>query len=99
MPLDPSEFPVEVQVAFFVFELLEDRWEGMSGSYMGKDWGSVEYLFKLYSIQDQKTVYYLMKLWEGVLVEYRATKADRKRKADERKSASGGKNFTHNVKG
>ena len=40
-----------------------------------------------------------MKLWENILVEYKAQKAERKKKADERGSAGGGKNFTHNVKG
>jgi len=40
-----------------------------------------------------------MKLLENITVGYRSEQAKRKQKADERKSASGGKNFTHNVKG
>lgn len=100
MPLELSDFPVEVQVAFFIFGFLEDNWEGMSGSYLGKNWGSIEYLFDLYDVQEPKTVLYIMKVYEGVLIQYRAEKAEKKRKAEERKkSASGGKRFTHNVKG
>jgi hypothetical protein len=38
MPLEASAFPYEVQVAFFMFDLLSDRWDGMSGTYLGKDW-------------------------------------------------------------
>ena len=38
-------------------------------------------------------------MYEGIIIDTRAQNADKKRKADERKSASGGKNFTHNVKG
>ncbi|MDB4461993.1 hypothetical protein N9054_00540 [bacterium] len=100
MPLDPSDFPVEVQVAFFLFGLLEDKWEGMSGSYLGKQWGNIEYLFSLYEVEEPRTMMYIMKMYEGVVVQTRAEESERKRKADERKSsAGGGKNFTHNVKG
>jgi|TARA_B110000967_G_scaffold199880_1_gene234847 hypothetical protein len=100
MPLDPSDFPVVVQVAFFIFGLLEDNWDGMSGSFLGKKWGNIEYLFKLYEIEEPRTMLYILKVYEGILVVHKAEQAERKRKADERKSsAGGGKNFTHNVKG
>jgi len=98
MPLSLSDFPEEVQVAFFVFSFLPDHWEGMSGTYMGKHWNGVEYIFELYEIENPKVVLYFMKLYENILVNYRAEEAERKRKADERKSG-GGKNYTHNVKG
>jgi|TARA_R110000803_G_scaffold92022_1_gene159522 hypothetical protein len=99
MPLDPSDFPVEVQTAFFIFGFLEDVWDGMSGSYFGKRWDTVEYFFKVYEVREPKTILYIMKMYEGIIIDTRAQNADKKRKADERKSASGGKNFTHNVKG
>lgn len=100
MPLETSDFPNEVQVAFFIFGLLEDRWEGMSGTYMGKFWDKVDFYFDLYEVEEPKTILYIMKLWENTLMNYRADKAERKRKADERRaSASGGKQYTHNVKG
>ena len=99
MPLETSDLPSDVQVAFFIFGFLEDIWDGMSGQYMGKKWSTLEYLFTLYGIQEQTIVLFFMKLWEGILVEHRSKKADQKRKVEERKSSSGGKNFTHNVKG
>lgn len=99
MPLDSADFPVEVQVAFFIFSFLEDVWDGMSGSYLGKRWSNVEYLFKLYNVQEPKTILQIMKMYEQVIVEHKAEEANKKRKAEERKSASSGKNFTHNVKG
>ena len=41
-----------------------------------------------------------MKMWENILIDHRARKADEKRKADKRRqSAGGGKNYTHNIKG
>ena len=50
MPLDSSVFPEEVQVAFFIFNLLSDNWEGMSGTYLGKDWSNIIEIFKLHGI-------------------------------------------------
>mgnify|MGYP003657029893 CR=1 FL=1 len=35
-PLEKSHFPFEVQIAFFVHSLLPERWDGASGSYLGK---------------------------------------------------------------
>lgn len=87
-------------MAFFLFGLLEDKWEGMSGSYLGKQWGNIEYLFSLYEVEEPRTMMYILKLYEGLIVQTRAEESERKRKAEERKSsAGGGKNFTHNVKG
>lgn len=99
MPLDSSDFPYEVQVAFFIFGFLEDVWEGMSGSYMGKRYSNIEYLFNLYEIEDKKTILTIIKLYESILVEHRADKAQKKQQAEKRRSAGGGKNYTHNVKG
>lgn len=101
MPLDSADFPAEVQVAFFMFSMLSDNWEGMSGTYMGKDWSSIDYMFKLHKIENPSIIFYFMKLYENILVDYRAKEADKKRKAEERKakSAGGGKNYTHNVRG
>ena len=99
MPLDSSDFPVEVQVAFFIFGFLEDSWDGMSGTYLGKKWANIEYLFNLYAIEEPKVILEMMKLYESVIVEQRASEAERKRKAEERRSSSGGGSFTHKVKG
>ena len=99
MPLEPSDFPEEVQVAFFMFSLLPDHWEGMSGTYMGKYWDGLDYFFKVYEVENPRTILYFMKLYEVEIVAYKANQADKKRKAEERKAKSGGKNYTHNVKG
>lgn len=99
MPLTNSDFPEEVQVAFFVCNCLSDQWDGMNGSYMGKDWSEVDYVFTLYEIENPKIVYYFAKLYERLNMVHLAEKAEEKRKQQERKSQAGGKNFTHNVSG
>ena len=71
----------------------------MSGSYLGKRYGNVEYLFKLYNVQEPRIVLHFIKMYESILVSYRSDKAEQKRKQAERKASGSGKNFTHNVKG
>ncbi len=88
MPLEASAFPSEVQVAFFMFDLLSDRWDGMSGMYLGKDWSSAEFLFKLYGHEDKKEIIYFMKVYENLVINERADQAERKRKAAERRAKS-----------
>ena len=92
MPLEASVFPHEVQVAFFVLGLLPDRYEGMSGTYMGKDWSSANFIIKTYKIENIETVIYFAKTYENILVKHKAEEAERKRKQAERRSKSGGKN-------
>jgi len=99
MPLDASAFPVEVQVAFFVFSLLSDNWDGASGTYLGKNWSQCPQIFDLYNIEDRKDTLFFMKLYEATLVKHRMEKQEEKRKQSERKSQTGGKNYTHNVRG
>jgi hypothetical protein len=99
MPLELSEFPEEVQVAFFMFSLLPDHYEGMSGTYMGKYWDGIDYFFKIYEVDRPKEILYFMKLYENILVSHRAEQAEKKRKAEERRAKSGGKTYAHNIKG
>ena len=44
MPPQLDDFPMELQEAFLVHQLLPDRWDGSSGSYLGKDWSALEML-------------------------------------------------------
>ena len=99
MPLESSAFPEEVQVAFFMFDLLSDRWDGMSGTYLGKDWSTCLQLFEVYEVEDTKNTIFFMKLYEAVLMKHRMEEQDRKRKAAERKQQQAGKTYTHNVRG
>ena len=100
MPVDLSGLPVEVQTAFFLYGFLPDVWEGMSGTYMGKDWTSLEYLIKLYEVEEPKVVIMFMKMYETININARAEKQRAEaKKAERQKSAGSGRQYTHNVKG
>ena len=98
MPLDASMFPYEVQVAFFVFDLLSDRWDGMSGTYLGKDWTACDFIFETFEIDkdDKREIVYIGKIYESILMKHRAEEAEAKRKQAERtaKAKSGSNTFS-----
>jgi len=74
----------------------------MSGSYLGKEWASVNLLLDIYEVPYRKDVIYFSKVYENIKVRYMSEKAEQTRKAEERKSrAAGGNgtNFAHNVSG
>ena len=101
MPLDLDDFPSEVQVAFFVYSFMSDNWEGMSGTYLGKNWDEFPNIISTFELENPKVIFFFTKMYERILIHHRYEEAERKRKADERKakSAGGGKTYTHNVRG
>ena len=99
MPLEASVFPSEVQVAFFVFDLLPDRWDGMSGMYMGKDWSSMEFLLNLYQIDERRDTVLFAKMYETILVNARAAELQKQRKEEERKAKAQAGSKTRKING
>ena len=99
MPLEISVFPEEVQVAFFMFNLLSDNFEGMSGTYMGKDWTHCRHIFEVFEVDDKKTTLIFMKMIESIIMKQAFEEQERKRKAEDRKRQTAGKTYAHNVRG
>mgnify|MGYP003327025336 FL=1 len=56
MPPAMDLYPYEVQLAFFIYNLLQDTWDGMSGSYFGKNLSGLGELLDIYEVEDKKTV-------------------------------------------
>ena len=88
LPVERGQFPIEVQEAFLLHDILSDKWEGMSGHYLGKDFSALDTYIKVFKIQDPQTSVWFLKH-----IEYYNTKVvnetqDRKRKAEERKLKS-----------
>lgn len=84
MPLTDADFPVEAQVAFFIYSYLPDKWDGASGTYMGKDWSSLQIIFNLFQVEDQSFIFQLLKIIESITVDVTNDKISQKRKASER---------------
>jgi len=97
MPLTTSDFPAEVQVAFFILSFLSEQWDGMSGTYQGKNWSALDTFLDIYQVDNKQIVVFFMKMYENNLIMYRAEKEENKK--GKKKPSSGGKNFTHKVQG
>ena len=89
MPPTPGDYPLEVQVAFLLHNLLPDRWEGMSGFYMGKDMSALGTLLDIWEVEDKKTAVYFIKHIEQRNSEMINKKAQRKQKASSGKAKGG----------
>ena len=92
MPPDRGDYPYEVQVAFFIHDLLPDRWDGMSGSYMGKDYAALQVLLDTYEVEERKQVCLFIKHIEARNMSSVNNKISRKQKASEQKAKGGGIN-------
>ena len=89
LPMSEGSFPYEVQLAFFIHSLLPDRWDGMSGSYMGKDWSAIGTLLDIHNIDDKKTVVFFLKHVDICASNQINADMDKKRKQAERKTPQG----------
>lgn len=74
IPLDPSDLTMESQQALILLNVLPDKWEGMSGSWMGKDYSGLEAIMNIYEIEDRRRVFELLQMGEAELGKYYAQK-------------------------
>ena len=86
MPPTMDIYPREVQEAFFVHNLLSDRWDGMSGFYMGKDLSALGTILDTWNIEDKKTCIYFLKHIEHHHQEMMNTKVKARQDAEKRKN-------------
>jgi hypothetical protein len=60
IPVEIVDFPNEIQEIFNIYYLLTDVWDGMSGTYQGKNTSIVFNLFELYKVDREDQLVYLM---------------------------------------
>jgi len=91
MPPTIEDYPSEVQVAFLLHNLLPDRWDGMSGSYMGKDYSSLALLLDTWEVENKKDCIFWIKNIEARNAEQLNKELEKKRKSREAQAKSKGK--------
>ena len=92
MPLEESMFPLEVQLAFLVHSFLPERWDGMSGSYLGKDWSALGTILDVYAMEDKSQITFFLKYIDIFTSQKINKELEQKRKREELKGqdADGG---------
>lgn len=70
IPLDPADLTIEAQQALLLLNVLPDKWEGMSGSWMGKDYSGLEAIMNIYEIEDRRKAFELLQTAENELGKY-----------------------------
>lgn len=86
MPVDRSIFPLEVQEAFMLHDFLSERWDGMNGYYLGKDYSALETYLNVLDIEDSKQSLYFLKHIEYYNSEKINASIKAKRDAEERRA-------------
>ena len=92
MPIDLGDFPLYIQYIFSIYQMLPDKWEGMSGTYMGKDYGILPFLFGMHEITDikeQREMFDIISLIDRTAREYYSEKQKQERKIKEAKGKKG----------
>ncbi len=85
IPIDPASLPLESQQALVLLNALPDKWEGMNGVWLGKDYAGLADIMSIYQINDNKLeVFELLKVCEAQLGKY----YEQKRKEQEQLSKS-----------
>ena len=74
IPKDPSDLSYNVQCALILFNALPDIVEGMSGTWMGKNYSGLIDIMNIFSIDNKKEVFNLLKVAEREASKYYAEK-------------------------
>ena len=75
LPKDPAYLSYNIQCALVLYNALPDKWEGMSGSWMGKDYSGLMDIMNIYRIDNKREVFDLLKIAEGEAGKFYAEKA------------------------
>ena len=66
IPVTPDNFSVEAQDALVLFDVLPDRWDGVNGVWLGKDYSALATTFELYATNNPRESFELLRHCEQV---------------------------------
>jgi hypothetical protein len=59
IPIQLDDFPILIQDVYSVYTYLQDIWEGMSGTYMGKSMNGIVDIFTVLDVDREEQKLYL----------------------------------------
>lgn len=54
IPVEFDDFPLEVQEAYLLYNIISDNWDHMSGTYLGKNMVGIKDIMEIYKIEDAR---------------------------------------------
>ena len=87
IPLEYGDFPVLVQESMQIFSILPDVWDGMSGTYMGKNYSILPYLMDtIFEVSDKQQTMQIILIIGSIVMKNRSEEQKaRDRKAKTKK--------------
>ena len=64
IPVEFDDLHTEVQEAYIIYNVLQDNWDTMSGSYLGKYYTGLQDIFNIYEVEDSKTCLRIIQLMD-----------------------------------
>ena len=64
VPKDPSTFSLEAQQALVLVNALPDKWDGMNGVWLGKDYSGLGDILYIYEVEQTREVFELLRICE-----------------------------------
>ena len=72
LPQDGTNLSLECQQALTILNALPDNWEGMNGTWLGKDYSGLSAVMDIYEVESRREVFELLKEAESILDKYYA---------------------------
>ena len=72
LPQDGTNLSLECQQALTILNALPDNWEGMNGTWLGKDYSGLSAVMDIYQVESRREVFELLKEAESILGTYYA---------------------------
>tara|TARA_B100001093_G_scaffold478769_1_gene507225 strand:+ start:491 stop:769 length:279 start_codon:yes stop_codon:yes gene_type:complete len=72
LPQDGTNLSLECQQALTILNALPDNWEGMNGTWLGKDYSGLSAVMDIYQVESRREVFELLKEAESILGKYYA---------------------------
>ena len=68
IPVEAQDLPYQAQIALEIYSYLKDKWDGMSGLYMGKDLSYIKQIFEFWQVPEEeyKLTYIIISIIDNI---------------------------------
>ncbi len=61
IPVELGDMPLDVQEAYAIYCMLQDNWDTMNGTYIGKNYSGLIDILELYEVDDKKSTFSIIR--------------------------------------